>query len=71
MWLSLVERCVRDAEAVGSSPVTSTTVKNLSNDIDTLFERFVFMLLSGFGQILVKFTFFKNSSGDIAGTVLF
>ena len=26
VWLSLVERCVRDAEAVGSSPVTSTTV---------------------------------------------
>ena len=24
MWLSLVERCVRDAEAAGSSPVTST-----------------------------------------------
>ena len=25
VWLSLVERCVRDAEAVGSSPATSTT----------------------------------------------
>ena len=25
MWLSLVERCVRDAEAAGSNPVTSTT----------------------------------------------
>ena len=25
VWLSLVERCVRDAEAVGSSPVTSTS----------------------------------------------
>ena len=24
VWLSLVERCVRDAEAAGSSPVTST-----------------------------------------------
>ena len=24
VWLSLVERCVRDAEAVGSNPVTST-----------------------------------------------
>ena len=23
VWLSLVERCVRDAEAAGSSPVTS------------------------------------------------
>ena len=27
VWLSLVERCVRDAEAVGSSPVTSTSKK--------------------------------------------
>ena len=25
VWLSLVERCVRDAEAAGSNPVTSTT----------------------------------------------
>ena len=24
MWLSLVERCVRDAEVAGSNPVTST-----------------------------------------------
>ena len=24
VWLSLVERCVRDAEAAGSNPVTST-----------------------------------------------
>ena len=28
VWLSLVERCVRDAEAVGSSPVTSTRKKS-------------------------------------------
>ena len=28
MWLSLVERCVRDAEAAGSNPVIST-IKNL------------------------------------------
>ena len=27
VWLSLVERCVRDAEAVGSSPVTSTKIQ--------------------------------------------
>ena len=25
MWLSLVERCVRDAEVVGSNPVISTS----------------------------------------------
>ncbi len=29
VWLSLVERCVRDAEAAGSNPVTSTTKKRL------------------------------------------
>ena len=29
MWLSLVERCVRDAEAAGSSPVISTKKKRL------------------------------------------
>ena len=28
VWLSLVERCVRDAEAAGSSPVTSTVLKD-------------------------------------------
>ena len=26
-WLSLVERCVRDAEVVGSNPVASTGMK--------------------------------------------
>ena len=28
MWLSLVERCVRDAEAAGSNPVISTKIGN-------------------------------------------
>ena len=28
-WLSLVERCVRDAEAAGSNPVASTESLNL------------------------------------------
>ena len=28
VWLSLVERFVRDEEAVGSSPVTSTNTHN-------------------------------------------
>lgn len=28
-WLSLVERCVRDAEVVGSNPVASTTIGSL------------------------------------------
>ena len=50
----MVERCVRDAEAVGSSPVTSTTVKNLSNGVSSSFEGFVFVLARAFGQIWVK-----------------
>ena len=29
LWLSLVERCVRDAEVVGSNPVASTTHKEV------------------------------------------
>ncbi len=28
VWLSLVERCVRDAEVAGSNPVTSTKKKH-------------------------------------------
>ena len=33
-WLSLVERCVRDAEVAGSNPVASTSIKGnqLNND---------------------------------------
>ena len=31
-WLSLVERCVRDAEVVGSNPVASTSVRKPGND---------------------------------------
>lgn len=29
MWLSLVERCVRDAKAAGSNPVIPTRIKPL------------------------------------------
>ena len=32
VWLSLVERCVRDAEAAGSSPVTSTIFRRHNGD---------------------------------------
>jgi hypothetical protein len=31
MWLSLVERCVRDAEAAGSNPVIPTIIFITSN----------------------------------------
>ena len=58
----MVERCVRDAEAVGSSPVTSTTVKNLSNGLNTSFERFLLYPKKRFGQILVKSGQIKRDS---------
>ena len=31
MWLSLVERCVRDAKAAGSNPVIPTNRKTAEN----------------------------------------
>ena len=40
MWLSLVERCVRDAEAAGSNPVISTML-NVHNGLDR-YEHFLF-----------------------------
>ena len=33
MWLSLVERCVRDAEVAGSNPVTPILSKSLLNPL--------------------------------------
>lgn len=43
MWLSLVERCVRDAKATGSNPAASTNVKPLEN-IDASVLTAVFVL---------------------------
>ena len=47
MWLSLVERCVRDAKAAGSNPVIPTNRKPLE------FQRFqgflILMIYPGFG----------------------
>ena len=42
MWLSLVERCVRDAKAAGSNPVIPTKMKPLE------FQRFQGFLLALF-----------------------
>ena len=39
MWLSLVERCVRDAEVAGSNPVTSTNDEGIP-----YFKEFLFTL---------------------------
>ena len=40
-WLSLVERCVRDAEAAGSNPVAST--KKLITDNISVMSFFIFL----------------------------
>lgn len=59
MWLSLVERCVRDAKAAGSNPVIPTKMKTLKrgffrfllrkltvieNSILTVFRHKLFMI---------------------------
>ena len=36
-WLSLVERCVRDAEAAGSNPVASTKTEILEKRVSVFF----------------------------------
>lgn len=41
-WLSLVERCVRDAEVVGSNPVASTTHRKSETN---WFSGFLFAIL--------------------------
>ena len=40
MWLSLVERCVRDAEAAGSSPVISTKNERPSKTVFYFFVKY-------------------------------
>ena len=45
MWLSLVERCVRDAEAAGSNPVISTML-NVHNGLDRYEHSFLCTLVS-------------------------
>ena len=35
MWLSLVERCVRDAKAAGSNPVIPTNINDQPIEIST------------------------------------
>ena len=39
-WLSLVERCVRDAEVAGSNPVASTSYKRPETLIKSRFPVF-------------------------------
>ena len=77
MWLSLVERCVRDAEAAGSTPVTSTTILNKKAsgklDIKSLILNYnlylggVLYLLAALINIYVlKFLDFISASFNIA-----
>ncbi len=52
VWLSLVERCVRDAEAAGSNPVTPI-IKNTQN---------IWLLQSGvfIFYFIITFTFLNG-----------
>lgn len=43
VWLSLVERFVRDEEAAGSNPVTSTTEKDRKHVLNMCFWSFFFV----------------------------
>ena len=43
MWLSLVERCVRDAEAAGSNPVISTKMVEIEENFN--FDHFYMIKL--------------------------
>ena len=44
MWLSLVERCVRDAEAAGSNPVIPTLLFEMQSGCDDALAFFLFIL---------------------------
>ena len=43
VWLSLVERCVRDAEVAGSNPVTST-ISSIHKGFDFMNTRFFILI---------------------------
>ena len=49
MWLSLVERCVRDAKAAGSNPVIPTSINNQPIEISTF--QWVFWALLKMGSV--------------------
>ena len=56
-WLSLVERCVRDAEVVGSNPVASTSIKQRKCQRNQGSRHFLF--LSHFLQFVQFMNFCK------------
>ena len=46
MWLSLVERCVRDAEVAGSNPVIPTNfIFRITTDFSTVMRNFYVLYL--------------------------
>ena len=58
-WLSLVERCVRDAEVVGSNPVASTNKNSESaREIKVLGTFFFYLIFFGFfsSRIFMNFS---------------
>ena len=66
MWLSLVERYVRDVEAAGSNPVTSTTRK--PRHAIRVVEVFLFIDIFFLYSIIETGTLLK-SKGENNGTI--
>ena len=70
VWLSLVERYVRDVEAAGSNPVTSTTSKPPKNGG---LEPFFGGLFFAFGAVWSLFGLYRGKNGGfpVVGEPLF
>ena len=70
MWLSLVERCVRDAEVAGSNPVISTIklsthrLRAISDACRNCFQQaFSFVFYGRLSVILREYFFFVVLAG--------
>lgn len=60
-WLSLVERCVRDAEVAGSNPVASTLGRGAGNT-DKYSISGIFLFLTNAPKWSARFQFFVCSN---------
>ncbi len=69
MWLSLVERCVRDAEVAGSNPVIPTTELNLTDRFVTSRTASVFFLCPIFVPYAMAGESFAIASAYLARTL--
>ena len=63
-WLSLVERCVRDAEVAGSNPVASIPWQGRRKAVMLAGFRFFFLSVNNVGNIGCKALFYKTSKSN-------